>query len=153
MCIARGLLLSLLPFLSFRGPTCERKKQFSTMEGNNLRGDNAIKLSQYFGEIVPSVRAFLFMMAAFGLFTIMILIIIYLCVKVLRILYPVPRAASDPVGLQPALADAGMQSARVEPEPGIIPSNGQQVRFRGADMSYPQTPANLRTCSKVLPKP
>ena len=51
------------------------------MEGNNSRGDDAIEPMQYFDEIVPSVHALLFMLATFGLFTIMIWIIVCLYMK------------------------------------------------------------------------
>ena len=102
MCIARVLLLGLLPFLSLRGPVCEHKRQSFTMEGNNSQGNEATQPTNYFEEIIPSVRAFLFMMAAFGLFTIMILLIIFLVVKILRVMYPIPtpRATDTPVNLQ-----------------------------------------------------
>ena len=159
MCIARVLLLGLLPFLSFRGPVCERKRQSFTMEGNNSQGNEATPPTNYFDEIVPSVRAFLFLMAAFGLFTIMILIIIFLFVKILRVMYPLPtpRATDTPVNLQPA---------QEEPEASNASSGSQQVRFRGvngqaeaesgvnyADMSYPLTPFQSRAASPTTSTP
>ena len=127
------------------------------MEGNKSQEDEAIKPTQYFDEIVPSVRALLFIMAAFALLTIMILIIIYLYVKIVRMLRPTPRAPDTPINLQPAQA---------EPENGSVSSGGQQVRFRGingqtqsegglnyADMSYPQTPVNSRAASPTTSTP
>ena len=134
------------------------------MEGNNSQEDEAIEPTQYFDEIhiVLSVRAFLFIMAAFALFTIMILIIIYLYVKIVRMLRPTPRATDTHINLQPALADVNIQPAQAEPVAGSSLSGGQQVRFRGVNrqteaeggVNYPPTPVNSRaaspTNSKVL---